>query len=269
MSPASPTNRTTTGAAIVPIIIIAALLIAGVVAGFHVLSKPSPEAIQKQQQEALRLEREKLELEEKRQVLERQKQEDDKKRLELEAVKAKQDEEIAKKREAEEAKRREEQAKKDEEETQKRREIVEKAREEQAKAAQAAREEQEKADADQRAKLKEYANGNEISYGFDKLIAQLDDDGLTSDQQSEIYKRNGEDKWFWISGRIDDVGTWLGSKYITIKINSGNYIDVYPRKDFDLLDYRKGRNISFIGQFTHQGTGIVTHHQAKNATEVK
>jgi len=87
------------------------------------------------------------------------------------------------------------------------------------------------------------------------------------DQQEELFNRNYKNKIYLVSGEISSVGktSFTESKYITIKVNNGHYFDVYPSFDFDLLDYSKGAHVSFIGEWTFLGSGIMFHHKIENA----
>lgn len=112
------------------------------------------------------------------------------------------------------------------------------------------------------------ANGSTPNDTFETLLNKLDSNGYTSDQQELFFSREGKDKWFVVRGPVHDVGTFLGRKYVTVQVNSDNYCDIYPRDDFDIMSYRKGQNVCFVGQYTCRGTGIMTHHDVKNAKEV-
>ncbi|MHC4833936.1 MAG: hypothetical protein ACYTFH_08635 [Planctomycetota bacterium] len=91
------------------------------------------------------------------------------------------------------------------------------------------------------------------------VLDVLSGDALTDDQKQALFERDLENEWFAVEGVVTDVGTWLGEKYVTIRVRPGNLCDVYLDDDFDLLAYRVGERVSFSGRFTLRGTGNLIH----------
>ncbi len=98
--------------------------------------------------------------------------------------------------------------------------------------------------------------------------ATLVDEGkYSADQREEIFKREFQGKQVVASGRIEDVGqSILGNKYITIEVQPNQLVDCYPSADFDILKYSKGQVVSFAGEFSNLGSGIVVHHELSKCT---
>lgn len=87
------------------------------------------------------------------------------------------------------------------------------------------------------------------------------------DQRKELFNQNYKGKIYTVSGKIITVGkaAFTDRKYITIEVKEGHRFDVYPSFDFDLLKYSKGAHVSFIGEWTSLGSGIVFPHEIENA----
>jgi len=99
------------------------------------------------------------------------------------------------------------------------------------------------------------------------VLATLSDEGYTADQRDALFERDFEDRWFLVEGRITDVGTWMGRKYVTIEVAPGNLCDVYLDDSFDILSIRKGGLGRFIGTFSFLGTGVMFHRQFEEGRE--
>lgn len=93
------------------------------------------------------------------------------------------------------------------------------------------------------------------------VLATLSDEGYTTDQRDALFERDFEDRWFLVEGRIKDVGTWMGRKYVTIEVSPENLCDVYFDDSFDILSVRKGGSGRFVGTFSFLGTGVMFHRQ--------
>jgi len=102
----------------------------------------------------------------------------------------------------------------------------------------------------------------------DAALRQLFAGSLSADQREDLYARAYRNRPIAVSGRITDVGTWFGSKYITVQVPMGHLVDVFPAADFDLLDYRVGGTGRFEGEFTRLGTGAMIHHRIEKARDV-
>lgn len=101
----------------------------------------------------------------------------------------------------------------------------------------------------------------------DAALRQLFSDSLSFDQREDLFARSYRNKPITISGRITDVGTWFGSKYLTVEVPMGHPVDIFPSADFDLLDYRVGSTVRFEGEFTRLGTGAMIHHRIEKARQ--
>lgn len=97
----------------------------------------------------------------------------------------------------------------------------------------------------------------------------MEDGRYSHDQRKELFNRNYKDKIYAVSGKIITVGkaAFTDRKYITIKVKTGHFFDVYPSFDFDLLKYSKDSHVSFIGEWTELGSGIMFPHTIENAEE--
>jgi hypothetical protein len=101
----------------------------------------------------------------------------------------------------------------------------------------------------------------------------FDSGKYSPDQQEKIFEENYENKKYIVDGIVTDVGTTaiLGTKYITLRVKTNTYshhFDVYPIKDFDILDYSKEQRLVFVGVWTYFGTGTLIHHGIKQAEEL-
>lgn len=93
--------------------------------------------------------------------------------------------------------------------------------------------------------------------------------GLYSFEQRElIFKRDYDGKKVFISGNVHDAGTFFGKKYITIEVRSGHFIDIYPEGDVDIINYTRGKDVTFVGDWTRLGTGTAVHHMIESAREI-
>lgn len=97
----------------------------------------------------------------------------------------------------------------------------------------------------------------------------LDTGQYSRDQQELIFERQYKGKTYVVSGEVSDIAEtlWAEKKYVAIKVTSGHYFNVFPSKDFDLLEYKKGSRVSFAGIWTTFGTGIMIHHRIENAVQ--
>jgi hypothetical protein len=102
----------------------------------------------------------------------------------------------------------------------------------------------------------------------DAALQQLFSDSLSIDQRDDLFARAYENRPITVAGRITDVGTWFGEKYLTVEVADDHRVDVFPAEDFDLLDYRVGGTVRFEGEFTRLGTGLMIHHRVDKAREV-
>lgn len=102
----------------------------------------------------------------------------------------------------------------------------------------------------------------------DAALRQLFSDSLSLDQRDDLFARTYLNRPIAVSGRITDVGTWFGEKYLTVEVPMGHLVDVFPAADFDLLDYRVGGTVRFEGEFSRLGTGLMIHHRIGKAREV-
>lgn len=86
---------------------------------------------------------------------------------------------------------------------------------------------------------------------------------LSSDQRKIIFKDKFQNKSVEFTGKIRDVGTFFGKKYITVEVASGHLVDVYIPNSANLLDYKKGRTLTAVGKWSLLGTGIAIHHHVE------
>ena len=93
-------------------------------------------------------------------------------------------------------------------------------------------------------------------------------ENYTYAQREYLFNQNYKDRLCIVEGKIQDVGTYDGSHYITFRATSDNYVDVYTREQFNMMKYRSGQKVKFIGNWTKLGTGLVFNHQVTNAVEV-
>jgi hypothetical protein len=101
--------------------------------------------------------------------------------------------------------------------------------------------------------------------------AGLMDSGKYSPVQIEaLFEQNYKNMNVLVSGEINNIGkSFSGKKYLTIKLDNKNYVEVYPEDDFNVLDFNKGQNASFTGKWTEVGTGIMIKHKVENAMQSK
>ena len=97
----------------------------------------------------------------------------------------------------------------------------------------------------------------------------LDTGKLSQDQQELLFKKDYEGKRYTLTGEIKDIGvsSFGKKKYITVRVAPWNYFDVYPAREFDLMEYRKGTHVTFVGKWTFLGSGSVIHHKIEEAVE--
>lgn len=86
---------------------------------------------------------------------------------------------------------------------------------------------------------------------------------LSSDQRNILFKEKYQNKIVEVTGRINDVGSFLGKKYITVEIALGHLVDVYIPNSANLLEYKKGRILTAVGKWSLLGSGIVIHHHVE------
>jgi hypothetical protein len=85
-------------------------------------------------------------------------------------------------------------------------------------------------------------------------------------QIDAIFDESFKDKQVLVSGKITNISKSLsGEKYISLQVTDGHFFDVYPSADFNVLDYSKGQQASFVGKWTKIGTGVVVHHVIRSA----
>lgn len=108
---------------------------------------------------------------------------------------------------------------------------------------------------------------NEILNRLFEGATFVDEGKYSADQRHEIFKREFQGKQVVASGRIEDVGqSILGNKYITIEVQPNQFADCYPSDDFDILKYSKGQVVTFVGEFSNLGSGVVVHHELSKCT---
>lgn len=107
----------------------------------------------------------------------------------------------------------------------------------------------------------------EIRTDLASVLAALSDDGYTADQRDALFERDSKDRWFLVEGRVKDVGTWVGRKYVTLEVAPENFCDVYFDDEFDLLSVRKGEQRAYVGRFDFLGTGVMFHRQFEDGRE--
>jgi len=87
---------------------------------------------------------------------------------------------------------------------------------------------------------------------------------LSSDQRSILFKEKYKNKMVEVTGRINDVGSFFGKKYITVEVALGHLVDVYIPNSANLLEYKKGRMLTAVGKWSLLGSGIVIHHHVES-----
>ncbi len=99
-------------------------------------------------------------------------------------------------------------------------------------------------------------------------LAQLSDENrLTYDQKQLLFERQYKGKLYEVDGEVTDVGTFLGRHYVTLKVTASHFFDVYTAESFDIMKYSKGQTLKLQGDWDFLGSGILVHHQIKNAIE--
>jgi hypothetical protein len=96
------------------------------------------------------------------------------------------------------------------------------------------------------------------------VLEDLASDRWSDDQRTALFEREYENQWFVIEGLITDVGTWIGDKYVTIRVGSGGLCDVYLPEDFDILSVRKGSQGRYAGRFDFVGDGELFNRQFRD-----
>ncbi len=85
-------------------------------------------------------------------------------------------------------------------------------------------------------------------------------------QIDAIFDQKFKDKQVLVSGAVTNIAESLsGEKYISLQVTDGHFFDVYPSDDFNVLDYSKGKQASFVGKWTKIGTGVMTNHVIRSA----
>lgn len=93
---------------------------------------------------------------------------------------------------------------------------------------------------------------------------RLRDGGRSIDQRQLIFENEYQGRKVLVEGKVTDVGTFLGEKYITV-VAGGQEVDIIPSEDFDLLAFRKGENVSFEGTFTFFDPTLNFHARVESA----
>lgn len=101
------------------------------------------------------------------------------------------------------------------------------------------------------------------------VLEDLSSDRWTDDQRLALFEQKYENQWFVVEGSITDVGTWLGDKYVTIRVGGGGLCDVYLPEDFDILSVRKGSQGRFVGRFDFVGDGEVFNRQFRDGRRIE
>lgn len=101
------------------------------------------------------------------------------------------------------------------------------------------------------------------------VLAQLDSGRYSDDQRDALFERDFEGKWFVVEGRVTDVGTWLGQKYVTLSVQGSGLCDVYLPDDFDILSVELGTTGRYVGRFDFLGDGDLFHRQFWEGTRLR
>lgn len=103
---------------------------------------------------------------------------------------------------------------------------------------------------------------------FFKEGGVLDTGEFSVDQRRLLFERDFKDKIYIVDGRVTDIGKYFGNYYVTINVYGDHYFDIYTAEPFDLLKYKKGQTLVFKGRWRRMGTGLVIHHQIKEAVDI-
>lgn len=101
------------------------------------------------------------------------------------------------------------------------------------------------------------------------VLEDLSSDRWSDDQRIALFEQRYEGQWFVVEGPITDVGTWLGDKYVTIRVGSGGLCDVYLPDDFDILSIRKGSQGRYMGRFDFVGDGELFNRQFRDGRRLE
>ena len=101
------------------------------------------------------------------------------------------------------------------------------------------------------------------------VLEDLSSDRWSDDQRIALFEQRYEGEWFVVEGRVTDVGTWLGDKYVTIQVGGGGLCDVYLPEDFDILSVRKGSPGRYMGRFDFVGDGELFNRQFRDGRRIE
>ena len=112
------------------------------------------------------------------------------------------------------------------------------------------------------------ASSESVRTDLRAVLEDLSSDRWTDDQRRALFEQKYEDQWFIVEGRVTDVGTWLGDKYVTIQVGGGGLCDVYLPEDFDILSVRKGSQGRYVGRFDFVGDGELFNRQFRDGRRI-
>lgn len=113
------------------------------------------------------------------------------------------------------------------------------------------------------------ASADGVRTDLRSVLEDLSSDRWTDDQRMALFEQKYENQWFIVEGRVTDVGTWLGDKYVTIQVGGGGLCDVYLPEDFDILSVRKGSQGRYVGRFDFVGDGELFNRQFRDGRRIE